>query len=219
MFTDETDLQKHDVGSNPGYVVRKKEEAGDPDLMKDKNTTNYSRIHVWAAIGFDYKSPLYRMPLKGGHSEGKKWIKAEALNGEIYGRFVYDTLGPCFNDFKCRQPRRAKVLCLEDNHGPHNGPESTAAHQALKIERFGHPANSPDLNPIEICWHMLKSRMRHTEGMVTDFDELFAIAQKVWSGITLEEVNRQILKVPIRYKLVRKERGRTIADWHHTPES
>lgn len=71
MFTDETDLQKHDVGSNPGTVLRKKEEAGDSSLMKERNTTNYARIHVWAAIGHDYKSPVYLIPLKGGHIEGK----------------------------------------------------------------------------------------------------------------------------------------------------
>jgi hypothetical protein len=52
--------------------------------------------------------------------------------------------------FKLLFSRNAKVPCLEDNHGPHNGDESTAAHAALGIGRFPHPANSPDLNPIEI---------------------------------------------------------------------
>ena len=116
----------------------------------EKNTTNYARIHVWAAIGHDYKSPLYLMPLKGGHLEGEKWIKAEALNGDIYGRFVYSTLGPCFDDFKAQHPRRARVLCLEDNHGSHNGPDSMAAHRALGIERFKYLANSSDFTFIEM---------------------------------------------------------------------
>jgi len=218
MFTDETDLQKHDVGSNAGYVTRRKGEAGNPAFQKAKNTTNYARIHVWAAVGYDYKSSLYQMPLKGGHSVGKKWVKAEALNGDIYGKFVYDVLGPCYNQFKLQHPRNCSVLCLEDNHGPHNGAESRAAHQALGIARFDHLPNSPDLNPIEVCWYILKRKMAAWDGMVYNFDDLFAIAQQCWNRITLREINRQVEKMPIRYRQVHKEHGGIISDFHHTPE-
>jgi hypothetical protein len=75
--------------------MRRPEEAGNPKLSKPKSTANYERIHVLAGNGHKYKSPLYRMPLKGGYIHKKKYVKAEHLNGEVYGRFVYDVLGSC----------------------------------------------------------------------------------------------------------------------------
>jgi transposase len=206
MFTDKTDSQKHDIGSNPGGVLRKKVEAGNPALMKAKNTTSYERIHVWAAIGHNYKSPLYKMPLKGGKTVRGIYQKAEHLNSEIYAKFITDTLGPCFHDFKMNHPRGAKVLLLEDNHGPRKVPESEAAKERLGIHTFPHPPQSPDLNPIEVCWHMLKSRMRAQDGMVKDFDTLFKLAQEVWAGITQKEINDQIAKVPIGTRWWQKRR-------------
>lgn len=158
------------------------------------------------------------MPLQGGRSVQGKWVKAEALNGRICAKFVYDTLGKCFNDLKLLHSRRNKKLCLEDNHGPHNGPESMGAHAALGIEGFGHHAKSSALNPIEVCWHMLKSKMRNIKGVINDFDELFAIAQQCSEVITMEDVNKEVKKMPIRYRQLRTQRGRAISDWHHTPE-
>jgi hypothetical protein len=65
---------------------------------------------------------------------------------------------------------------------------------------------------------MLKSRMADHDGFIYNFDDLFAIAQQCWDSITLEEINREVAKMPIRYRLVLKERGGVICDFHHTPE-
>ena len=53
------------------------------------------------------------------------------------------------------------------------------------------PPNSPDLNPIENVWRILKSRVKLRRA--ASLQELRKAIEDVWKEITLEEVNECIL--------------------------
>ncbi|KAJ8342195.1 hypothetical protein SKAU_G00321230 [Synaphobranchus kaupii] len=62
------------------------------------------------------------------------------------------------------------------------------------------PANSPDLNPIENLWGIVKRNMRDTRPNNTK--ELKAGIKASWASITPEQCHRLIASMPRRIKAV-----------------
>lgn len=107
-------------------------------------------------------------------------------------------------------------ILQEDNdqsHG-HRPPVGQTVSLAQKtreeagIRTFIHPPQSPDLNPIEGCWCILKERMRKRKW--DNLDELKQVLQDEWSKITMKEVRARIAEMPWRCKQVAKSGGKPI---------
>ncbi|CAA7265669.1 unnamed protein product [Cyclocybe aegerita] len=75
------------------------------------------------------------------------------------------------------------------------------------IPLFPHPPSSPDLNPIEPIWHLLKSTLRHLPYPPTTVDGLRVAVLRAWEGISVEVINHQIGKMDRRVKAVLAARG------------
>lgn len=217
LFCDETSLDKHLPGSQKRKTIRSKEEAGNPDLYLKKGTANFEKLHLWGAIGINYKSPLYRVPLKERHTKDGKKVSRQSLNGEIYEKMVHDIIGPSYRAFMQITTGDDQIYLLEDNAGYHDTIAVRNAYEEWEVIKVEHPPNSPDLNPIEVIWHMLKSRMRAHIGMCKTFDELYEWALEAWDDIPQEAINEVIYKVMRRYEEVIARKGGAISDWHLTP--
>ncbi len=63
------------------------------------------------------------------------------------------------------------------------------------------PANSPDLNPIENLWSIVKRKMRDTRPNNAD-DLKAAIKKATWASITPEQCHRLIASMPLRIDAV-----------------
>jgi hypothetical protein len=93
-------------------------------------------------------------------------------------------------------------ILQEDNDPSHgNGPRSLYGLAAkLKddnwIDCLTHPPQSPDLNPIEACWNIMKPRIRKRTWRT--LEELKAILQEEWDKITMEEIRARIAEMPQR---------------------
>jgi transposase len=85
--------------------------------------------------------------------------------------------------------------------------------EANWIDSLFHPAQSPDLNPIEAVWNILKQRVR--QRIWNSIEELKAILQEEWSKITMQEVRARIQDMPRRCKLLVETGGAPIksAQW------
>ena len=68
-----------------------------------------------------------------------------------------------------------------------------------------HPPQSPDLNPMEACWNILKVRVR--KRLWHTLEEYKAVIQDEWSKITMAEVRRRIAEMPDRCKRAVESRG------------
>ncbi len=62
------------------------------------------------------------------------------------------------------------------------------------------PANSPDLNPIENLWSIVKRKMRDTRP--NNADDLKAAIKATWASITPEQCHRLIVSMPLRIDAV-----------------
>lgn len=80
--------------------------------------------------------------------------------------------------------------------------------KAHNIQNLSHPAQSPDLNPIEAIWSIIKQRVRYRW---FDSEEDMKIAlQEEWDKITIEEIRERISSMPRRCGKVEKCGGKPI---------
>ena len=112
---------------------------------------------------------------------------------------------------------RPRLWQLQEDGDPLYRKKVRGLAQILKeenwIDSFKHPPQSPDLNPIEACWNILKQRVwkriQHT------LEDLKGILQDEWGQITMEEVRSRISDMPRRCKLLVETGGKAIksANW------
>ncbi len=73
------------------------------------------------------------------------------------------------------------------------------------------PANSPDLNPIENLWGIVKRKMRDTRP--NNADDLKAAIKATWASITPEQCHRLIASKPLRIYVVIHAKGGPTKNW------
>ena len=72
-----------------------------------------------------------------------------------------------------------------------------------------HPANSPNLNPIEAIWAQLKHRLRMMKWHPTTEQKLCEACLAIWEEIPIENINRQVQKMSEKVRAVKEKRGVT----------
>ncbi len=78
------------------------------------------------------------------------------------------------------------------------------------------PENSPDLNPIENLWDIVKRKMRDTRP--NNADELKAAIKATWASITPDQYHRLITSMPRRTDAVIHAKGVPTKYWVHRNE-
>ena len=62
------------------------------------------------------------------------------------------------------------------------------------IQSLAHPPQSPDLNPIEACWNVIKQRARQKSW--EPIEQLKRLFQVEWTALSQEEVQKRIEELP-----------------------
>ncbi len=75
------------------------------------------------------------------------------------------------------------------------------------------PANSPDLNPIENLWGIVKRKMRNKRPK--NADELKATVKETWASIPPQQCHKLITSTPRRIEAVIKANGAPTKYWVH----
>jgi hypothetical protein len=99
----------------------------------------------------------------------------------------------------------------EDGDPSHGKKKKGLSHHYLEsnwIPILRHPPQSPDLNPMEACWNILKIRVR--KRLWHSLEEYKEVIQDEWSKITMTEVRARIAEMPDRCKRVVESRGAPI---------
>jgi transposase len=144
-------------------------------------------IMVWACVAHGVKGPIWRLDLvpetmieggkkRGGGLNAKKYIE-QILRGPL-------------KDFcmTLEVDKGHQFLVVEDGAPSHTSRAAGAERKELGIHNLTHPPSSPDLNPIEPLWLVLKNCVADIPGLSNSLDALWAAVQKVWSGITEEDM-------------------------------
>lgn len=116
-----------------------------------------------------------------------------------------------------REPRSS--LLQEDNDPSHGTKSNDNVAQNLRVTNWialiFHPGQSPDLNPIEGVWLILKQRAKrciyYPEPCQRKWDgtkkHLKEILTGVWDSITVDEIRDRIAEMLERVKELRRNRG------------
>jgi hypothetical protein len=91
-------------------------------------------------------------------------------------------------------------LLQEDNDGSHgtrsfNNPAAQLKQQRM-VKIHDHPAQSPDLNPIESIWQIIKQRLRG--GHWETVEEFKQAIMAEWRRITEAQIQKRIAEMPMR---------------------
>ena len=96
----------------------------------------------------------------------------------------------------------------DPSHGIKSSGLATEAKKKAWVANLQHPAQSPDLNPIEACWNILKQRVR--QRVWRSQAELREVVQDEWSKITMQEVRARIAEMPERCKILASNSGKPV---------
>jgi hypothetical protein len=123
-------------------------------------------------------------------------------------RYYHDTVLPVY--LNAIQQKRLETgldyYLQEDNDPSHGtrGPSNIAKDLKERnwIVSIVHPAQSPDLNPIEGIWNILKQRLRYEQWQT--LEECKEVLQRLWSEISQSEIRKRINEMPNRCKQLAK---------------
>ena len=93
---------------------------------------------------------------------------------------------------------KRQVTLMEDNAPPHKSFYTNKEREKHKVEKLDWPSNSPDFNPIEHIWALMKKRILKRRGgdRITTVARMREVLMEEWENISVEEINQEICKLP-----------------------
>src|SRR5690349_12665854 len=101
---------------------------------------------------------------------------------------------------------RGEIIFQQDNASPHTAASTLQWFKDNGIKLMKWPAQSPDLNPIEHLWDLLKRNVRELPP-ASNLDELWERAQDAWNSITPDGCKSLVDSVPRRLQEVCQAKG------------
>ena len=185
VFTDES-MFTRDLST--GKIWRMRGEI----IENEKNIhEKYSlSVMVWGGIAFGTKTPLIRI-------DG-------SLNSEKYVRMIIENGVPQFLENRFGK----NYLFMQDGASCHRSKFTTnvlISHMPI-LSKW--PKNSPDLNPIEMVWGIIKKKIKGRS--FGDKDELFLACQQEWNNIPISTINRLVQSFIPRLKVCAELKGKCL---------
>jgi len=130
--------------------------------------------------------------------KGEKLKRGEHIRGVDAWRYVKHVAIPLmWPECHCQLQQNPDFVLMEDGASAH-----TASYTSREREKQGVPnldwvSNSPDFDPIERMWTLLKRRIqrRRASERVTTVTDMKLVLQEEWEKITVEEINCEIDKL------------------------
>lgn len=144
---------------------------------------------VWGGISLTGKTEL--VILSGGTVTAQRYVD-EVIRPHVVP--FAQRMGPGF-------------MLMQDNARAHTARVTRDALQDAQISVLPWPANSPDLNPIEHMWDLLKRTVRQTNQPVHNESQLINVLKTSWEQIPLDTVRHLIQNMPSRLQECAQKRG------------
>lgn len=192
VWTDECTFSTEGFGRV--YVTRRPEEKYDASCCVPKLRT-YSSWTIHGSISAFGKGPMVVIE--------KEWRR---LTGKVHREKVLPWVY-YFMDWVAQHPenRLRHAMLMEDGASPHTAKLTKQLHDLCGIEKMYWPANSPDLNPIENVWRLLKQRV--AKRFPRTLAEVRQCIEKEWAALDLSDVARYIGNMNERCRTVINAKG------------
>jgi len=200
-FTDEMTIQ---TDSNQGrkFIWRFPGEEYHRDCIRGTVISGFRSIKVWGAMRYGKLSKLVVFPER---EEGGGKLTALEYRDIIMDGEMFDFWLEGMEDV-------GYLVMMEDGAPQHQG---AAAVRRAQLEKDGWvgwgpktwPSNSPDLNPIENLWHILKANIRKRKHQARTREELIQVVMEEWEKLDMTMVNNLIDSMPRRMQAVIDAKG------------
>lgn len=164
---------------------RRRGERYSQRFVRQRRTHNGPGVMVWAGISWNFRTELH------------------FVRGTV-NQFTYidNILRPHVLPMRRRIGRN--FVFMQDNATSHTARRVRQFFQAENITVLNHPANSPDLNPIEHIWDNLGRRLRRYD--IQNLRQLENLLRREWDAIPQEEI-RACISMRNRLNEVIQQRG------------
>lgn len=140
----------------------------------------------------------------GSKGVGKLYICEGRMDSFKYTTMLDDILVPSAKQiFQCR--RKPRFLFQQDNAPCHTSRHSTEYFKKKNICKLEWVAQSPDLNPIEHLWAIVKKQIRKHNP--TSKKQLYAAIKEEWYNIPVQTCAKLVHSMPKRINEVIKAKG------------
>jgi transposase len=190
LWSDETKINLFGSDGHP-YVWKRKGEPLSDRTTQPSVKFGGGNIMIWACMGWNGVGFLAKVE---GRMDAKQYVV------DILDHHVHQSIT------KLDIPED-QILFQQDNDPKHT---SRLAHTWFSdhgIRLLNWPAQSPDLNPIEHLWKILKQKLRKYADPPKGVGELCERVKTEWGKITAEECQRLIESMPRRLHAVIKAKG------------
>ena len=148
------------------------------------------KLLIWGAIWSDGRTSLH--------------VMRENMNSERYIQVLEAHVYPI--SFSLGDPSSDWTL-MDDNAPPHRSLATRAFKRTAGIRTLDWPARSPDLNPIEHVWSLLKRRVRRQLRPSDDLERLEFLIKEEWNHLDQQVIKNLICSMPSRVRTVIERRG------------
>ncbi len=193
LFSDESKFCIS-FGNQGPRVWRKSGEAQSPCCLKSSVKFPQS-VMIWAAMSSVGVGPLCFL----------KSTVNTAIYQEILEHFMLLSADKLYGD--------ADFIFQQDLAPAHTAKGTKSWFNDHGVTVLDWPANSPDLNPIENLWGIVKRKMRDTRP--NNADDLKATVKETWASIPPQQCHKLITSMPRRIEAVIKAKGAPTKYWVH----
>lgn len=192
LWTDETkiNLYQNDWKKK---VWRKKGTAHDPKHTTSSVKHGGGSVMAWACMASKGTGSLVFI-------DDITTDKSSRMNSEVYRNILSAQIQPNAAELIGR-----RFTVQMDNDPKHTAKATQEFIRAKKWNIMQWPSQSPDLNPIEHAFHLLKTRLKAERP--TNKQQLKAAAVKAWQSIKEEETQRLVLSMGSRLQAVIASKG------------
>ena len=160
-----------------------------PDCVQIHESQSVS-IHVWAGIALNGRTELV--------------VLDRNVTGETYAQLLQDHFIP-FADAKFGGVQHC--ILQDDNATPHRAASVQRLKEEVGIRTLRWPSRSPDMNPIEHIWDIMKRKMNNNNHPPQNVRELREAILEAWQQLPQAMLNRLVLGLPRRVTALLRARG------------
>jgi transposase len=191
-------------------------------LWTDESTfeigKNTQQVRIWRSSSERYNTACITPSFKSGRTSVMVW-----------GCFMWGKLGPLvilskdqrfdskkyvnileehLLDFWMEQSEEiGYVVFQEDNSPIHTSKLAKQWRESMDIQSLQWPPNSPDLNPIEHIWYILKTTIQKMEPRPMTIPSTIAAIRKAWNKLDVNILNNLVESMPDRLAAVIQAKG------------
>ena len=185
MFSDESQFRLHQ--STKSHVRRPPGSCAESPAFTTPTVRHSQSVMVWACFSAFGRGALFFLE------------KGETMNAKKYLEVLEMKLSTFMNLHRCSTFQQDSAPC-------HKARSVMAWFESKDIDLLDWPGNSPELNPIENLWFLMKKKV--SERSCTSLDQLKDAITSVWcTEISPELCESLVHSMPRRLKMVIKNRG------------